>query len=134
MTITFNQERVKLSTTFSHPAAKSVIASFLNNTTLPKLQTIVINKLQANFTDFTINHKDFRLGAVSTITDGWEATGKMLLSGTTELASGALITGYDDTIDNLLTEIELDVVNNGGTLISSHIHHWDIAVDVVVVA
>lgn len=130
MAITLNEERIKITMTFAHPTAtKAQIANSLLNTTLPKIVTTIQNKLQANFTDFVVGERRFDLRANPDHVNGWTATGRTVISGTTELTKQQLINGYDNTLDDIQDDIRADIVASGGIVISWHIHHYDQPVD-----
>ena len=120
MTLVINDQIIKIVVIFDINAPFNAVKNYLQNQVLPELQIAVNNKLQANFTDYSLT-ADFRF-IQNPINDQFEVYPKLLFSGTTELTAQQLKTGVDNALADLKTTLKNEIIGQGGTPLFFHVH------------
>ena len=118
--IIINDYKLKFVVTFTRIGTNvSQITNFLNNQVFPSMQTDLINKLDANFINYTIKNK---LQVFDQGNDRYQIYPKILFSGNTNLNQTQLKNGLDSTIDDWLTTVEGHMATQNATNVTYHIH------------
>jgi len=118
--IVVDDYRLKFVATFTREGTnKQQIANFLTNQVFPSMQTDLINKLDANFINYTIG---FKLNVFDQGNDRYQIYPKIFFSGNTNLNAIQLKNGLDSTIDDWLTTVEGDMATQNATNVSYHVH------------